>query len=104
MGIQMTLNKGRVPDGVGVVVGALRSALGANEMMAYLVEMAVRLVELRRVLKAGGVLSVMETLTDCDYQLEASVRDLCRAHGFDEINHERRRLGYTLCFSAPGAA
>ena len=62
------------------------------------------LAELRRVMKPGGVLSVMETLTDCDYQLEASVRDLCRAHGFDEIDHERRRLGYTLCFSAPGAA
>ena len=62
------------------------------------------LAELRRVMKAGGVLSVMETLTDCDYQLEDSVRDLCRAYGFDEIDHERRRLGYTLCFSAPGAA
>lgn len=62
------------------------------------------LAELRRVMKAGGVLSVMETLTDCDYQLEDSVRDLCRAYGFDEIDHERRRLGYTLCFSAPGEA
>jgi SAM-dependent methyltransferase len=60
--------------------------------------------ELRRVMKAGGVLSVMETFTDCDYQLEDSVRDLCRAFGFDVIDHERRRLGYTLCFSAPGAS
>lgn len=60
--------------------------------------------ELRRVMKAGGVLSVMETFTDCDYQLEDSVRDLCRAFGFEAIDHERRRLGYTLCFSAPGAA
>lgn len=58
--------------------------------------------ELRRVLKAGGVLSIMETFTDCDYQLEDSVRDLCGAYGFDVIDHERRRLGYTLCFSAPG--
>ena len=60
--------------------------------------------ELRRVMKAGGVLSVMETFTDCDYQLEDSVRDLCRAFGFEAIDQERRRLGYTLCFSAPGAA
>jgi site-specific DNA-methyltransferase (adenine-specific) len=50
------LNKGRVPGGVGVVIGALRASLGANQMMAYLVEMAVRLVELRRVLKPTGSL------------------------------------------------
>jgi len=62
------------------------------------------LAELRRVLKAGGVLSVMETFTDCDYQLEDSVRDLCHAYGFESIDVERRRLGYTLCFSAPGLA
>jgi ubiquinone/menaquinone biosynthesis C-methylase UbiE len=61
------------------------------------------LAELRRVMKPGGVLSIMETLTDCDYQLEDSVRDLCRAYGFEEIDHARRRLGYTLCFAAPGA-
>ena len=62
------------------------------------------MAELRRVMKAGGVLSVMETFSDCDYQLEDSVRDLCRAFGFEAIGHERRRLGYTLCFAAPGAA
>ena len=62
------------------------------------------MAELRRVLKAGGVLSVVETFTDCDYQLEDSVRDLCRAFGFEVIDHERRRLGYTLCFAAPGPA
>ena len=62
------------------------------------------MAELRRVMKPGGVLSVMETFTDCDYQLEDSVRDLCRAFGFEAIDHERRRLGYTLCFSAPGTA
>jgi ubiquinone/menaquinone biosynthesis C-methylase UbiE len=62
------------------------------------------LAELRRVMKAGGVLSVVETFTDCDYQLEDSVRDLCRAFGFEVIDHERRRLGYTLCFAAPGPA
>jgi SAM-dependent methyltransferase len=62
------------------------------------------LAELRRVMKAGGVLSVVETFTDCDYQLEDSVRDLCRAFGFEVIDNERRRLGYTLCFAAPGPA
>ena len=61
------------------------------------------MAELRRVMKAGGILSILETFTDCDYQLEASVRDLCRAYGFEEIGVQHRRLGYTLCFSAPGA-
>jgi len=61
------------------------------------------LAELRRVMKPGGVLSVMEGLGDPDYQLEASVRDLCRATGFRELDHQRQRLGYVLCFAAPGA-
>lgn len=60
------------------------------------------MVELRRVLKPGGVLSIMEHLTDPDYQLEGSVRDLCRASGFDVLDHSRQRLGYTLCFTAVG--
>jgi site-specific DNA-methyltransferase (adenine-specific) len=47
---------GRIPDAVTQVVGALRSAIGASEMLAYLVEMTVRLVELRRVLKPTGTL------------------------------------------------
>jgi len=59
------------------------------------------LAELRRVMKPGGVLSILETLTDPDYQLEASVRDLCAASGFALIDHHRRRLGYTLTFAAP---
>lgn len=59
------------------------------------------LVELRRVLKPGGVLSIMEHLTDPDYQLDANVRDLCRTCGFDLLDHTRQRLGYTMCFAAP---
>lgn len=60
------------------------------------------LAELRRVLRAGGALSVLETLTDPDYQLEASVRDLCAAYGFTTPALSRQRLGYTLSFTAPG--
>jgi ubiquinone/menaquinone biosynthesis C-methylase UbiE len=59
------------------------------------------LAELRRVIKPGGVLSVMETLTDCDYQLEASVVDLCRAFGFIELDRWTQPLGYARCFTAP---
>jgi len=37
-------------DGVAKMIDAMRSFIGANQMMAYLVMMAVRLVELQRVL------------------------------------------------------
>lgn len=41
---------------VASMIGALRQFVGANQMMAYLVMMATRLVELHRVLKATGSL------------------------------------------------
>ena len=49
-------HEGRVPDRVSTIVAALRAGLGTNQMTAYLVEMAVRLVELHRVLKPTGSL------------------------------------------------
>jgi hypothetical protein len=45
-----------VPDSVSAIVAALRRGIGTNQMMAYLVEMTVRLVELHRVLKPTGSL------------------------------------------------
>src|SRR5215210_4086300 len=39
-----------------IMLRAMRSALGENDMMAYLVMMAVRLIELHRVLKPTGSL------------------------------------------------
>jgi len=56
--------------------------------------------ELRRVLRRGGVLSITETLTDPDYQLEDTVRDVCRAVGFEPLEHVRGLLGYTMNFRA----
>ena len=44
------------PEHVGKMIGALRGFLGPNVMMAYLVMMAARLVELHRVLKPTGSL------------------------------------------------
>ena len=41
---------------VGGMIGALRQFIGTNQMMAYLVMMAARLVELHRVLKPTGSL------------------------------------------------
>jgi ubiquinone/menaquinone biosynthesis C-methylase UbiE len=58
------------------------------------------LQELRRVLRRGGVLSITETLTDPDYQLEDSVRDVCRASGFEPLEHVRGLLGYMMNFRA----
>lgn len=46
----------QAPERVGAMIGALRQFIGANQMMAYLVMMAARLVELRRVLKPSGSL------------------------------------------------
>ena len=42
------------PDRLAALLDALRSFLGPNDMMAYLVMMALRLAELKRVLKPAG--------------------------------------------------
>lgn len=42
------------PSNVAVMLGALREFIGANQMMAYLVMMTARLIELHRVLKPTG--------------------------------------------------
>jgi site-specific DNA-methyltransferase (adenine-specific) len=47
-------HEGRIPGTVSTIVSALRAGIGANAMLAYVVEMAVRLVELHRVLKPTG--------------------------------------------------
>jgi site-specific DNA-methyltransferase (adenine-specific) len=44
------------PDHVGKMIESLHDFIGTNQMMAYLVMMAARLVELHRVLKATGSL------------------------------------------------
>lgn len=45
-----------VGGNMAMMIGALRSFIGTNQMMAYLVMMAARLVELHRVLKPTGSL------------------------------------------------
>src|SRR5438552_7203893 len=44
------------PDHVAKMIGSLRDFIGTNQMMAYLVMMTVRLLELHRVLKRTGSL------------------------------------------------
>ena len=41
---------------IGGIIGGLRDVVGANDLMAYLVMMAIRLLELHRVLKPTGSL------------------------------------------------
>ena len=49
-------HQGTVPSPVSDLIGAFHSGIKPSPMLAYLVEMAVRLVELRRVLKPTGSL------------------------------------------------
>src|SRR5665647_3719779 len=51
-----SLMAGEVPPRVADAVGAFRTLLGENDAMAYLVNMAPRLVEMHRVLKQTGSL------------------------------------------------
>src|SRR5690348_1841859 len=46
----------QAPDNVAQMIAALRGFIGTNQMMAYLVMMTARLVELHRVLKPTGSL------------------------------------------------
>jgi len=46
----------QAPERVSTAIGALRQLIGTNQMMAYLVMIAARLVELHRVLKPTGSL------------------------------------------------
>lgn len=46
----------QAPDQVSQMIAALRTFIGTNQMMAYLVMMTIRLVELHRVLKPTGSL------------------------------------------------
>ena len=51
-------HRGAVPEPVSAIIGALRKGIKTNQMMAYLVEMTVRLVEAHRVLRDTGWLAL----------------------------------------------
>ena len=59
---------------ISTVVASLRQVLGANQMMAYLVMMAARLIELHRVLKPTGSLYL-----HCDHVASAYLQMLLSA-------------------------
>ena len=77
------------PHRVGFMVGALREALGTNQMMAYLVMMAARLVELYRVLKPTGTLYLHCDPT-ADHYLRMILETIFDSHNFkNEIIWQR---------------
>jgi site-specific DNA-methyltransferase (adenine-specific) len=55
------------PDHVGKMIESLREFIGTNQMMAYLIMTATRLVELHRVLKPTGSLYLHCDPTACHY-------------------------------------
>jgi site-specific DNA-methyltransferase (adenine-specific) len=58
---------GAVPAPVGALIATLRASLGANQMMAYIVQMTVRLVPLHRTLKPTGSLYLHSDPTASHY-------------------------------------
>jgi SAM-dependent methyltransferase len=104
------LRRERADNAMPLVGDATRLPLaGQSADAAFLVfvlgeipDRPAAMAELRRVLKPGGAVSVMETWTDSDYQLEASVGDLFRAYDFEPLESRRQLLGYARSFVAPG--
>jgi len=75
---------GRIGGGTARIIEALRSALGESDMMAYLVMMAVRLHELRRVLKKTGTIYL-----HCDPTASHYLKTLMDAiFGFENFRNE----------------
>ena len=88
----------------GEMIAALRSAIGTNQMMAYLTMMAARLVELHRVLKPTGSLYLhcdptashyLKVILDNIFGGENFRNDIVwkRKSGRGETNHKAIRYG-----------
>ena len=107
--LQNRLREQRVTNAFPVAGDATRLPLASGSvsaafLIAVLGEIPDRptaLAELRRVLRPGGTLSFLETLTDPDYVFIDTLKDLCRAYGFELIEHRRQLWGYTMTFAAP---
>lgn len=99
---------------VGFMIGALRQTIGTNQMMAYLVMMAARLVELHRVLKPAGSLYLhcdptashyLKILLDAIYSEPHFRSDITwkRSSAHSDVKQGRRALGnvadHILCYT-----
>ncbi len=92
------------PGDVGTMIGALRQFIGTNQMMAYLVMMAARLVELHRVLKPTGSLYLhcdptashyLKMILDMTFGVENFVNEIVwkRADAKGDIGQGAKHLG-----------
>ena len=57
--------------------------------------------EIKRVLKAGGILAVTEFLPDPDYPLSSTVIKLCQREGFTLEDKQGNLWNYTVRFTKP---
>ena len=89
---------------VANMIAAMRQFIGTNQMMAYLVMMAARLVELHRVLKPTGSLYLhcdptashyLKVVLDTIFGAENFRNEITwkRRHGFSSAVHESNRFG-----------
>ena len=60
--------------------------------------------EVKRVLKAGGILAVTEFLPDPDYPLRSTTIKICRSEGFVLDGNSGNLWNYTIRFRKPPAA
>jgi site-specific DNA-methyltransferase (adenine-specific) len=92
------------PAKLSDLVQALRSFLGTNDMMAYLTMMAIRLVEMRRVLKNTGSIYLhcdptashyLKLVMDAIFNVKNFRNEITwkRKHGFSSSVHESNRYG-----------
>lgn len=82
------------PDHVSKMIAALREFIGSNQMMAYLVMMAARLVELHRVLKPTGSLYLHCDPTASHY-LKLILDTIFGAEHFQNEIYWKRKHGRT---------
>jgi DNA modification methylase len=92
------------PERVAATIGALRQILGANQMMAYLVMMAARLVELHRILKPTGSLFLhcdptaghyIKVLLDCTFGRDRMINHISwkRTSAHSDTRQGAKHLG-----------
>jgi site-specific DNA-methyltransferase (adenine-specific) len=104
-----SLHQGRVPSPVGTLIAALRQGINPSPMLAYLVEMAVRLVELHRVLKPSGSLYLhcdptashyLKVLLDATFGPEHFRNEIIwrRSSGHNKLSRQYGPIHDTLLF------
>jgi site-specific DNA-methyltransferase (adenine-specific) len=92
------------PRKLADLIQALRQFLGTNDMMAYLTMMAIRLVEMRRVLKATGSIYLhcdptashyLKLVMDAVFGVKNFRNEITwkRRHGFSSAVHESNKFG-----------